>query len=276
MEQEKIDKIIELYKLGVPKTKIAKQMNCSTPTVLKYIRQVDVIQEDPMIGKTFGLLTVLERAPKREDLISRCIRYKCKCQCGNVIEVDGGALRNNHTRSCGCTRKINIPYTDLKNQCFGKLTVLYLKGSNNNRKIWHCKCDCGNECDIDSHSLISGSTKSCGCLHSYKEIEIEQILDRFKIQYVKEYTFSDLRGKRNPLRFDFAIKQNDNLICLIEYQGDQHFDINNNWHTKQLEDSDIKKKDYCNNNNIPLYELTKYDNLEERLKEILNNYGYKL
>ena len=32
-----------------------------------------------MIGKTFGLLTVLERAQKREDLISRCIRYKCKC-----------------------------------------------------------------------------------------------------------------------------------------------------------------------------------------------------
>ena len=35
MEQEKINKIIELYKLGVPKTKIAKQVNCSTPTVLK-------------------------------------------------------------------------------------------------------------------------------------------------------------------------------------------------------------------------------------------------
>lgn len=277
MEQEKIDKIIELYKLGVPKTKIAKQLNCSTPTVLKYIRQKDIIQEDPMIGKTFGLLTVLERAQKREDLISRCIRYKCKCQCGNIIEVDGGALRNNHTKSCGCTRKTNIPYNDLTGQKFGKLEVLYLIGSDNKRrKLWHCKCDCGNECNVNSHSLIDGSTKSCGCLHSYKEMEIEQILIQLNIEYIKEYTFSDLRGKCNPLRFDFAIKQNNNLICLIEYQGDQHFNENSNWHTKQLVESDRKKKEYCLNSGIDLYELTKEDNLKERIKEILNNYGYKL
>lgn len=276
MEQEKINKIIELYKLGAPKTKIAKQIGCSTPTVLRYVRQTNTTSQDSMIGQTFGLLTVLEKAQKREELASRCIRYRCKCQCGNIVEVDGGALRSGHTKSCGCTRKINAPYNDLTNQQFGKLTVLYLKGSKNNRKVWHCKCACGNECDVESQSLVSGHTKSCGCLHSYKEKEIEQILIQFEVQYVKEYTFPDLRGKRNPLRFDFAIKQNNNLICLIEYQGNQHFDINNDWHTDQLEDSDVRKKEYCNNNNIPLYELNKNDNLKERIKEILINYGYKL
>lgn len=94
---------------------------------------------------------------------------------------------------------------------------MYIIDSINNRKVWHCICDCGNECNIDSKSLIGGHTKSCGCLHSYKEVEIENILNQFKINFIKEYTFSDLRGKRNPLRFDFAIIQNNNIICLFEY-----------------------------------------------------------
>lgn len=277
MEQEKINKMIELYKLGVPKTKIAKQLNCSTPTVLKYIRQMDITREDPMIGKTFGLLTVLEKAPKREDLVSRCTRYKCKCQCGNIIDVDGGALRSGHTVACGCTRKNNAPYVNLAGQRFGKLEALYLVGSNNSRhKLWHCKCDCGKECDVNSKALLSGHTKSCGCLHSYKEMVIEDLLKMLGVDFIKEYTFSDLRGVCNPLRFDFAIIKNDTLLCLIEYQGDQHFDENSNWHTEQLVDSDKRKKEYCLQHNIDLYELTKKDILEERIKEILNNYGYQL
>lgn len=32
------------------------------------------------------------------------------------------------------------------------------------RVKWHCICDCGNECDILSNALVSGKTKSCGCL----------------------------------------------------------------------------------------------------------------
>ncbi len=55
---------------------------------------------------------------------------------------------------------------DLKGQKFGYLTVLYrVENTGKSRAIvWHCKCDCGNECDVRSSSLISGHTKSCGCL----------------------------------------------------------------------------------------------------------------
>ena len=31
--------------------------------------------------------------------------------------------------------------------------------------LWKCKCDCGNEVIVKSQSLLSGNTKSCGCLH---------------------------------------------------------------------------------------------------------------
>ena len=30
--------------------------------------------------------------------------------------------------------------------------------------VWRCVCDCGNECLVSTRNLMSGNTKSCGCL----------------------------------------------------------------------------------------------------------------
>lgn len=38
----------------------------------------------------------------------------------------------------------------------------------NGRTAWICKCDCGNELIVTTHSLRTGNTKSCGCLHKEK------------------------------------------------------------------------------------------------------------
>lgn len=52
-------------------------------------------------GQKFNRLLVLEfigtRTPKGAF-------WKCKCDCGNVVEIRGGNLKNNHTKSCGCIR----------------------------------------------------------------------------------------------------------------------------------------------------------------------------
>lgn len=85
IDQDKINKIRELYTLGLSKTKIAKELNCSTPTVLKYVKDITLV--DPMIGKTFGKLTVKSKAEKRENITNRCIYYICECECGNICEV---------------------------------------------------------------------------------------------------------------------------------------------------------------------------------------------
>lgn len=37
------------------------------------------------------------------------------------------------------------------------------KRSSDKSVIWHCKCDCGNECDVSGSHLRSGHTVSCGC-----------------------------------------------------------------------------------------------------------------
>lgn len=69
---------------------------------------------------------------------------------------------------------------DLKNKRFSKLTVLeYIGktgwykcskyGSTKGYHTWKCLCECGNEVNVRSVKLRSGSTKSCGCLREYNK-----------------------------------------------------------------------------------------------------------
>lgn len=52
---------------------------------------------------------------------------------------------------------------------FGKLLVLADTGKREHRKaIWKCKCSCGVEVEVRGSSLVSGNTRSCGCLSSPK------------------------------------------------------------------------------------------------------------
>lgn len=54
---------------------------------------------------------------------------------------------------------------DLTGKKFGRLIVVSKCDYRKNEQImWHCKCDCGNETDVRSHSLRCGETQSCGCL----------------------------------------------------------------------------------------------------------------
>lgn len=56
-------------------------------------------------------------------------------------------------------------FIDLTGQTFNRLTVLYKTDrKQSNEWIWHCRCECGNECDIAGVSIRLGRTKSCGCL----------------------------------------------------------------------------------------------------------------
>ena len=263
LSQEKINLIHQLYSEGKSKTEIVKITGCAASTIKKYVQDIDNNKVDDMIGKTFGKLIVLSRATKDNNAANRCIRYFCKCECGNIINVNGAALRSGHTTSCGCSRK-GSTIKDLTNQKFGYLTAINYAYSNNNRAIWNCICDCGNKIQVSSHELISGHTTSCGCRkRSNGEEKIENILIELKVNYATEYKIQDCKYKK-VLPFDFAIfDKNNNLLCLIEYQGEQHFKSIDFWggeerFLKQKERDEIKQK-YCIQNNIKLIIISYLD-----------------
>ena len=232
-----------------------------------------------LTGRRFGKLTVLKVDEEFEAIRgSKPRRWICQCDCGTIKSIRGIELTRTKKsqKSCGCEahkRAKNfgqITFKDLTGQKFGLLTAVEKVGKNQyGYAMWKCICDCGKECVVASRELNSGDTIFCGCQkNSFREYQIEQWLKNNKISYQKEYTFDDLKDTFK-LRFDFAIFDNvNNLICLIEHQGIQHTNASE-WHTKLSDKHDQMKKDYCREKNISLYEIWYYDDIEEKLKEIL-------
>ena len=63
--------------------------------------------KDPMIGRKFGRLTVIEFAGFSASSPSGQTKsmFRCRCDCGEIIVVKGNNLKTGHTKSCGCYRK---------------------------------------------------------------------------------------------------------------------------------------------------------------------------
>jgi len=53
---------------------------------------------------------------------------------------------------------------NLTNRRFGRLLALEDVGSKEKSRQWECLCDCGNKVVKKSATLLTGRTKSCGCL----------------------------------------------------------------------------------------------------------------
>lgn len=75
---------------------------------------------------------------------------------------------------------------NLIGQKFYRLTVVdyameYVSPSGAKKKQWLCRCDCGNMIIVTTSTLISGNTKSCGCLKSEKTIERNKSNKKYNI-----------------------------------------------------------------------------------------------
>jgi hypothetical protein len=257
-----------------------------------------------MRGYTVGRLTVLDEEPIRHITSggNTIIKWKCRCACGNIIEISTASLKQGKTKSCGCLgaersnmtveeyrdRVVNSPNrkweaVDLTGQRFGKLVAIERIDDLNRSKgrvLWKCKCDCGNYTVVQTSNLTNGHTQSCGCINSVGESIIGRYLEKCNVQYKKFYRDQRCRDKR-PLPFDFAILENDELKGLIEYDGKQHFEVVrfNGMTPERAKASfatgvihDEIKNEFCRCNNIPLLRI-KYDqmdNIELLVENFLN------
>ena len=118
-----------------------------------------------LTGQRFGRLLVLERAENK----GIAVRWKCQCDCGNTAVVHRSSLINGGAKSCGCLQResarARLITEDLTGQKFGRLTVLHESDKRvRSARLWVCKCDCGNECEVSTTNLKRGRKRSCGCL----------------------------------------------------------------------------------------------------------------
>lgn len=110
------------------------------------------------VGRQYGRLAVVERAPSRGN---RTL-WRCRCECGALVEVEAGKLASGHTQGCGCKNPGRRTYA-VPGARFGKLTVITDAEPKGNKSQWRCLCDCGTECVKPAIGLRTGGVKSCGC-----------------------------------------------------------------------------------------------------------------
>ena len=136
------------------------------------------------VGNVYGYLTVIERV---ENEGTRA-KWRCKCKCGNIIEVIGKNLRNGNTRSCGCLakellmEKHKATHADMIGKDYGFLTVIdyggyAIKPDGRKDRMMKCQCNlCGSIKEIRCSDLKLGKTKSCGCMNSVGNTTIKLYL----------------------------------------------------------------------------------------------------
>lgn len=93
--------------------------------------------------------------------------WLCQCQKCNKYIVKPGFTLMHGLNECECNN-------NLVGKHFGRWTVLNKteNRTKNRTIIYHCRCECGNEKDVDAYTLKSGQSQSCGCLN--KEINAER------------------------------------------------------------------------------------------------------
>lgn len=230
-----------------------------------------------LIGQKINKWTILSLRSEGKKCFATCM-----CECGTVKEVNIQNIISDRSKDCGCGRKKMLSETRSKNligQRFGKLVVIEKLPDTNkfNKVLYKCKCSCGNETIVDSNSLVSGHTKSCGCLNSYYNMYIDILLDKMQIEHTSEYSVV-IDGKR--FRFDFYLPEYN---LMIEYDGEQHYmpvsfgekDLNKvNNKFELIQEYDQLKNNYCEQNNINLLRIPYWE--KQNIENIIYNYLQRL
>lgn len=133
---------------------------------------------------------------------------------------------------------------------------------------WICS-----ECNHSWESTVTNRFHGNGCpqcKESKGEKTVRVILESFDVNFKRQYEFNNLIGVGGKfLRFDFAIFNSMNqLICLIEYDGEYHFhkfyeDDNH----EIIVEHDRRKNVFCHENKIPLIRIPYWD--FDNIKEII-------
>ena len=142
-----------------------------------------------------------------------------------------------------------------------------IKDFNNDESFMTVRHFCGHEYELYPEELINHKCKCCS--QSKGAMLIENYLTQNNIKFSTEKTFEELKSKYK-LRFDFALYNNDELVCMLEYDGQYHDkEDDTNYEYNKLRDE--MKDDFCKENSIPLYRISYKDLniLNEILVQIL-------
>lgn len=169
-------------------------------------------------GQVFGCLTAITPTEKRAN---GSVVWKCKCQCGNEIDVAALSLKRGLIYSCGCQKREHYETKDLTGLVFGRLTAIE---PTEKRKrgyiVWKCKCQCGKEVEVETGLLTSGGTKSCGCWRSERLTIVNHYIDGTSLAHslsVRE------KSKNSKSGYVGVFEDDGKWVACIYYKKKQYY-----------------------------------------------------
>jgi hypothetical protein len=213
------------------------------------------------------------------------------CHCGENFETDFQIFKYAKKYQCNtCAKQMFFESRAFTHVEFVEKVYELVKGeysvigeytkSQNKVKIKHNVC--GNEWDVRAQSFIEGC-RCPSCNYSKAENKILEILNKYKIDYKCQYKITECKDKRS-LPFDFAIFNNNKLICLIEADGKQHYEeVHFGGISREKAASNLKnvkkhdeiKNNFCAKNDIDLIRIPywEFKNISNTLIDKLNVYN---
>lgn len=134
--------------------------------------------------KSNSRLTLIKSLPDKDNIP----RVLCRCDCGQLTQLNKYAFTSGQTLSCGCLQKEEASRNALSliNKIYGNLHVIEKTSDRYyNSVVWECLCSCGTLTTASTNQLQTGTKKSCGCLKR------ERIAQKLKVGD-KLYTLKQL------------------------------------------------------------------------------------
>ena len=219
-------------------------------------------QKTDISNQTINNLLIISKDNSRLD--KNHTYYLCKCLCGNpqILSIRRDKILSGLTQSCGCVQLQSVT-KNLLGQKFNDYTVVEKvsppEWESKPGAWWKLRCDvCGEEKTLKGIHITAERVGFCSTMQrSNGEQKIAQLLYDNNIKFIEQYSFHTLSPNKIPLRFDFAIvDDNQNVKYLIEYNGQQHYNPVNYFggeeKFKKQQENDQLKIEFCENNSIPL------------------------
>ncbi|WP_226035579.1 hypothetical protein [Aquibacillus saliphilus] len=225
-----------------------------------------------LVGKEYTVLSDYQGANKHVQLKHN--------YCNNNFPVTANGFL--HDRRCPeCDKLSRINKGNFEQKLFDKHGDKYkpveeYTNSQDRIKFKHNTDDCGKIFKARPNRIIlEGQTCPCQRTYSYGERRIMDFMDVNNQLYDTQYTFNDCRTSI-ALRFDLAVFSNqNNLMFLIEYDGEQHFKsveyFGGEEGFKETKTRDQIKNTYCKDNDIPLIRIPywEFNNIENILDSLI-------
>lgn len=170
-------------------------------------------------GQRFGRLVASEATQLRNS--SGTTVWRCRCDCGKEVLTSLSQLTHGYKKSCGCLG--HPPVQDIQGQRFGDLTAIACAGKRKGHYYWRCRCKCGNETEVRQNHLLTGKTKSCGCLQAKVVVDNMKFVDGTSVTLLEKAGNRLVRTNTSGHNGVYRNKKSQKWIAQIGFKGKTYY-----------------------------------------------------